>query len=150
MSENTVTVRGRVRIQGRLKDPDGKWRDEITQELEVTSTVGLLVPDEGIDKMARMLVKIEKELFENLAAAGGMSYTARQFPESSDRVEPMRCPQGVPLEEAGNALFCETTGGSGDGSEPCEQCLSILSPSSEEPVGYQCQWPGWMEPKEVS
>ena len=83
MSETTLTVRGRVRVNGRLKDPDDKWRDEMTQEIEITSHHDFLIVDDAeIHRMAEVLAKMEAELFANLAAAGGMRYTARTFPET--------------------------------------------------------------------
>jgi len=72
MSERT-TINFRVRLNGRLPDPDGKYRDEITQEATIELEVNKL--DFGIIAQAeREIDKIHDAFYSELNRLGGYNY----------------------------------------------------------------------------
>jgi hypothetical protein len=75
---SSATVSYRARVNGRLRDPEGKWRDEMTQEMEVSITMENVHESDMLDKVKHSGDLIRKELFGNLAAAGGQVYNERE------------------------------------------------------------------------
>lgn len=77
-----LKVRLRARINGRLPDPDGKFRDEVTQEIEieVDGAYRARSLDELVAIAETELDKgIERALLK-LAAFGGMPYSLPPLP----------------------------------------------------------------------
>lgn len=74
-----IRVRKRVRVNARLPDHDGKYRDEMTQELEIE------MEDESLIKTTEVVgdaINIElMAMFQRIKILGGADYTQTEDQE---------------------------------------------------------------------
>ena len=71
-----MKVAKRIRVNARIPDPDGKNRDEITQEFTVELNVeGDVTLGEVIEKVNQKMDEQVDRIFEKIKELGGRDYT---------------------------------------------------------------------------
>ncbi len=65
----------RVRVNARLPDHDGKFRDEITQEFTIELDTDTYTLDATIEKINERVDADLKMIFERIEKLGGRNYT---------------------------------------------------------------------------
>ncbi len=64
----------RTRLNGRLPDPQGKYRDEITQEATIEFEDDDLRMDVAIEAVKEQLAVVRAQFYAELGRLGGVNY----------------------------------------------------------------------------